>query len=170
MIRLPVNIDELSFLLHRGHMLPFIAYLNPTSGDIITLPSDATALAHMLHLHINQDNINMETFLLSIFPNLKTMLFIPDLYADSIYSLMSEFISRVEKSFPRETKALTQLLNRQEGFHGFHLLLVEMELVDQFLDFRNTFYRVKAQTWLEAHDIIGIESSHEKMTNCNFYY
>jgi len=152
MTRLTLNIDELSFLLHRGPHLPFLPFLNLASGDIITLPSDPRLLSRMLLLRDDYANTKLESLISPLLPG-NDLLFIPDRYSDTVFSLMTKFIARYEKNYPRETKVLGQFLNRKEGFHGFHLMLLELNMIDLFILFRDLYYKVKTFAWLDEKGI-----------------
>lgn len=69
MKELPINIDELAFVLHRGSELDMECYLNLETGDILNIPTDNVILTNILKLEKNINLLDKEALIRKIAPD-----------------------------------------------------------------------------------------------------
>ncbi len=157
MRHLPINLDELAFVLHRGDELEMECFLNLENGEILYIPTDSDVLHSMFHQITLPELVSITALAERIFPDISKLLYIPDNFREIVYDLMNRFVS-----YPDLTDSIrARLLNAihdKGGFRKFHQVITDFPgLLAKFIRFRDEYYLEKAKEWLKKHDIVPIE-------------
>ncbi len=150
---LPVNLDELAFVLHRGDELEMECFLNLETGEILYIPTDNDVLQSMFHQLTLPELVSVTTLAERMFPDISKLLYIPDNFKDVVFELMTRFSNHDSlNSIAKER--LVQAIHHKGGYNRFHKVLEEFPgLLSRFVDFRDNFFLEKAKEWLRGHDI-----------------
>ena len=163
MRELPVNLDELAFVLHRGDELDMECFLNLETGEIHYIPTDNDVLQSLFHKLTLPELVSITSLAERLFPDISKLLYIPDNFKDIVFDLMNQFANL--SSLPELAREkLLEAIHHKGGFKKFHKVLEEFPgLLTNFIEFRDTFFLQKAQEWLKKHEIIPAR----KMENAN---
>lgn len=165
MRKLPVNLDELAFVLHRGSALAMDCFLDLDTGQIITIPLDAELLVQILHLDIDPPMLEPKSLIGSLVPQGRNLIHIPDNYAIVIFDLMADFSRKIEHQIPDMSQNLWGTIHNKGGFPEFRRIIMRRQgLLNQFIDFRDKYYRGKARKWLKENQILVSRSSRQMAT------
>lgn len=158
MKNLPINFEELSFVLHRGADMKMECYLDLRNGAILNIPTNEKLISSMYSKTINPININHNFFVDQIIAGKDYYLYIPDHFQNQLFNLMSSFANSLSgKGFP-ETDDLWRTINEEGGYSEFHLILTKNDdLYDLFISFRDSIYEKSAREWLSENKINPIQ-------------
>ena len=159
MRKLPINLDELAFVLHRGDELDMECFLNLDTGEIHYIPTDNDVLQSMFKQLTIPELVSVTTLAERLFTDISRLLYIPDNFKDVVFDLMNQFANL--PSLPDVTRErLLQAIHHKGGFEKFHNVLQEFPgLLTRFVEFRDSFFLEKAREWLEGHEIVPADQS-----------
>ncbi len=158
MKKLPINLDELAFVLHRGEDLKMECFLNLKSGEILYVPTDTEILRSLLHQISPPELLNTKALAESLFGKNNNLIYIPDNFKNVVFDLMSGFTNLSVLSDQIQNK-LVNAIQREGGFNKFHQILCEIpDLLKKFIEFRDDFFLEKALEWLKEQNIIPAEN------------
>lgn len=156
MRELPVNLNELAFVLHRGDELDMECFLNLETGEIHYIPTDNDVLQSMFHQLTLPELVSITSLAERLFPDISKLLYIPDNFKEIVFDLMNQFSSHPTLSDLTREKLL-EAIHHKGGFKKFHNVLEEFPgLLTNFIEFRDNFFLLKTKEWLKKHDIIPV--------------
>lgn len=162
MRQLPINLDELAFVLHRGEDLDMECFLNLETGEILYIPTDSDVLHFMFHQISLPELVSVTSLAERIFPDISKLLYIPDNFRDIVFDLMNQFANIPNINDAIRTKLLNAI-HRQGGFRVFRQVVNDSPgLLAKFIQFRDDFFLEKALEWLKKHEIVPLASSPER--------
>lgn len=153
MRELPVNLDELAFVLHRGEELEMECFLNLETGEIHYIPTDNDVLQSMFQQLTLPELVSVTTLAERMFSDISKLLYIPDNFKDVVFELMTQFSHNAALNDLTKER-LVQAIHNKGGYKRFHKVLEEFPgLLSRFIEFRDNFFVQKAREWLQGHDI-----------------
>ncbi len=157
MRKLPINLDELAFVLHRGEELDMECFLDLDTGEIHYIPTDNDVLQSMFKQLTIPELVSITSLAERLFTDISHLLYIPDNFKDVVFELMNQFSNH--SSLPEVTRErLLQAIHHKGGFEKFHKVLQEFPgLLTRFVEFRDSFFLEKAKEWLEGHEIVPVD-------------
>ncbi len=157
MKKLPINLDELAFVLHRGDDLDMECFLNLETGEILYVPTDSDVLKSIFHQLTIPELVSITSLAERLFDDISKLLYIPDNFKDVVFELMNRFTNfSYLPDLAREK--LTEAIHNKGGFKKFHKVLEEFPgLLSRFVEFRDAFFLEKAKEWLAKHDIVPVD-------------
>ncbi|GEM_PF-2627453 len=167
MIKLPINLDELSFVLHRGPELELACFLDLDTGTIENYPTNREALISLLKLDDEKGNLYTTEYLVDIMiPKDRNLISIPDKFSEVIYTIMTHFVRKLDGSEIQLYNELSQIIHQKGDYQLFHEVLQKHpSQLRRFLETRDTFFERSALNWLKEHNIsvssAGYSSSNE---------
>lgn len=166
MLELPINISELAFVLHRGEEMQMECFLDLHSGRIINIPTNPDLVKRLHHKKVSDMNFNEKYFVDHLMSDKSSCLYIPDLFKQNIYNLMSSFVTEVEKKNFVDSRALWNTIQSEGGFTEFHSIISgKQKLYDFFIEFRDRMYKKIAVVWLKENQIKIISANQENLIN-----
>lgn len=154
MLELPINLDELAFVLHRGPELHVECFLDCETGEIIYIPTETSALNAMFQSVFEPERLNVEALARDITRKDTALKYIPDNFPQVVFELMNSFIDST--SFPDFLKKkLEKAIQEKGGYSEFHSILKSApKYLKKFLNFRDEFFVLKAIEWLKENNIL----------------
>lgn len=153
MKQLSINLDELAFVLHRGKLLDMYCFLNASSGNILSIPSDREILYTMLQPLENPELLTTHELVSRLIPDGVNLLTIPDLFQQNIFDLMSEFIASIQEDNPGIAENLLVAV-KEDGYSEFHNILQKnKQLLTYYISYRDRFFETSAIEWLRNINI-----------------
>ncbi|MCD6376613.1 MAG: hypothetical protein J7L94_13875 [Caldisericaceae bacterium] len=154
MLELPVNLDELAFVLHRGPELHAECFLDCETGEIIYIPTDTSALNAMFQSIFEPERLNVEALARDITRKDTALKYIPDNFSQVVFELMTSFIEST--SFPAYLqKKLEKAIQSKGGYSEFHSILKGApKFHKKFINFKDEFFVCKAIEWLKENNIL----------------
>lgn len=154
MKELNINMDELSFVLHRGQDLEMECYLNTQSGDIISVPTNDSILSNILNLEDDVSVLNKNGLVEMMLPDHGDLLYIPNNFSQIIFELMSDFIKLIENDHAELHDQLWAAIQNSGGFEEYHRIIKSRPgILNQFIVFRDKKFEKNALIWLKDHEI-----------------
>lgn len=155
MIRqLHINLDEFAFLLHRGETLDLYCFLNASSGEILSIPSDRKILQAMLKLTEESEMLTTQDLVARLIPDGQDYLTIPDNFRQNIYMIMSEFINSIQNTHPTLADNLNRAVHEEGGYEAFLKdLRKDRFIFKRYLHYRDQFFEQSALNWLGENNI-----------------
>ncbi len=154
MLELPINLDELAFVLHRGPEMHVECFLDCETGEIIYIPTDTSALNAMFQSVFEPERLNVEALARDITRKDTALKYIPDNFSQVVFELMTGFIEST--SFPDYLlKKLEKAIQGKGGYTEFHAILKSApQYLKKFINFRDDFFAYKAIEWLKENNIL----------------
>jgi len=154
MLELPINLDELAFVLHRGPDMHMECFLDCETGEIIYIPTDTSALNAMFQSVFQPERLNVEALARDITRKDTALKYIPDNFSQCVFELMNSFIDATY--FPDYLqKKLVNAIKGNGGYAEFHSILkTAPKYLKKFLHFRDEFFLCKAIEWLKENNIL----------------
>lgn len=155
---LPINLDELAFVLHRTVDLHMECFLHLKTGSIINIPTDESLLAELLDRRENIDVSRPIKLLKIIVNDPENYLHIPSQFSKNIFHIMSEFTRFVETKNHVLSDQLWEVIKSNKG--GSRVFVEKIEnkpaLFRHYIRFRDSVFEKEARHWLKENDIISI--------------
>lgn len=150
---LTINLDELSFVLHRGRGLYMHCFLDLENGKILNIPTNREVVRQVLG--ITGNNFSSNALSLKLTEDKKDRLLeIPDRFDLIIYDLMTEFTRSIEKENLVLADQLWKIIHRGEGYHTFHAVLTEHPgMLRKFVNLKDAVFEKDTIDWLEQNNI-----------------
>ena len=156
MRELPINLDELAFVLHRGKDLDMECFLNLETGEILYIPTDTDVMHSIFHQLSLPELVSITSLAERLFPDISNLLYIPDNFNDCVFDLMNQFVSLPIINDMVQNNLLKAIHNKG-GFKKFHQIIQEIPgLLKEFVQFRDKFFQENAKNWLNGHEIIPL--------------
>ncbi|MHB2152826.1 UPF0158 family protein [Calditrichota bacterium GD2] len=154
MLELPINLDELAFVLHRGPEMNMECFLDCETGEIIYIPTETSALSAMFQSLFEPERMNVEALARDITRRDTALKYIPDNFSLVVFELMNGFLEST--SIPDYLKnRLYKAIHGNGGFSEFHSILKGApKFLKKFIQFRDEFYLCKAIEWLKDNNIL----------------
>ncbi|MBN2425349.1 MAG: hypothetical protein JXR46_13770 [Calditrichaceae bacterium] len=166
MLELAINIIELAYVLHRGEEMQMECFLDLHSGKILNIPTNPDLVKRLHHKKVSDMNFNEKYFVDHLISDKSSYLYIPDLFKQNIYNLMSSFVNEVEKRNFVDSQALWNTIQSEGGFSEFHSIISgKQKLYDLFIEFRDRTYKKFAIGWLKENQIKIISANQENLIN-----
>jgi hypothetical protein len=163
---LPVNIEELSFVLHRGPEMKMECYLDLRNGTILNIPTNEKLISRMHGKEVDPENLNHDFFIDQIITEKEYYLYIPDLFQQHIFNLMSAFTKSISNQNFDETDALWKTIQEKGGYSIFRYIITKNEeLYDLYIFFRDHMYEQLAREWLDENNINPIPQNQPEEIN-----
>ncbi len=154
MLELPINLDELAFVLHRGPDMNMECFLDCETGEIIYIPTETSALNAMFHSVFESERMNVEALARDLTRKDTALKYIPDNFSLVVFELMTGFVETTELPEILQDKLL-KAIHGSGGFFEFHSTLKSApRFLKKFIQFRDNFYLNKAMDWLKANNIL----------------
>lgn len=150
--KLPINIDELAFVLHRGPRLEMECFLNLDTGAIVNVPTNRQFLKQVLDVDV--DLLREDALMQMLLPKEGRFLHIPDQFSLRLFELQSGFAEEIKYSYPKIYDRLWQLIQHEGIYDDFRQIIKEVQgLNDRFIGFRDALYEKFALEWLAENKI-----------------
>ncbi len=155
---LPINLDELAFVLHRSAELRMECFLHLKTGSIINIPTDTSLLEQVMDVHENIDISKPGKLLKLMVKNPDDYLHIPNHFSRNIFHIMSEFTRFVETKNQVLSEKLWEVIKSKEGGSQVFVEMIENKpgLFRNYIRFRDLVFEKEARHWLLENDIIVI--------------
>lgn len=154
MRQLQINLDEFAFLLHRGKTLDLYCFLNTTTGDIVSIPSDREMLIALLKLPEGSEMLTTHSLVARLIPDGQDFLTIPDNFRVHIFKLMSDFINSIRSSHPNLATKLDTSIHENNGYKSFmNTIRKDGSVFNRYLRYRDQFFEQSARAWLTENEI-----------------
>ena len=163
MQKLPINIDELAFILHRGPGLEMECFLNLDSGAIINIPMNKNFLQRILKVDVEM--LREDALINMLLPEDGHFLRIPNQFSLRLYELFSGFAHEIEDAFPVIYDRLWVVIQKNGTYNDFKNIFSKIpSLKAFFIRYRDDLYEKYAIRWLEENKInyTLIKNSHSE--------
>ncbi|MGD9899223.1 MAG: hypothetical protein AB7T22_08870 [Calditrichaceae bacterium] len=157
MKELMINMDELAFVLHRGHDIEMECYLDTRSGDIISIPTNDSIISSTLDLEDDVSVLNKNGLVEMMLPDRGDLLYIPNNFSQILFELMSDFTKLIENDHAELHDMLWAAIQKGGGFEEFHRIIKSRPgILNQFIVFRDNKFEENAVIWLKDHEIKSV--------------
>ena len=163
MQKVPINIDELAFVLHRGPGLEMECFLNLDTGVIINIPMNRKFLQRILEVDVEM--LREDALIKMLLPEDGHFLRIPNHFSLRLYELFSGFAKEIEKAYPVIHDRLWLLIQRDGTYSEYKNIFSKVPSLNAyFIRFRDDLYEKFAIRWLEENNIayVLIKKSHSE--------
>ena len=155
MKQLPINLDELAYLLHRGQTIDMASYFHLTTGEIINIPTERKILRKLVPEVDNGWQFAAEDLVRKILPEeSEDLIEIPNLLQQHVFGLMSGFISTIADGFPAEAAKLEMTIHKNGSYADFRKILDHnKKILKKYITYRDIFFEQSAIEWLKTYEI-----------------
>ncbi len=152
MQKLPINIDELAFVLHRGPGLEMECFLNLDTGAIINIPMNRKFLQRILQVDVEM--LREDALIKMLLPENGRFLRIPNQFSSRLYELFSGFAKEIEDAHPVIYNRLWVLIHEDGTYTEYKNIVNKIpSLKAYFIRYRDDLYEKYAIRWLEENNI-----------------
>ncbi|HID38618.1 MAG TPA: hypothetical protein EYP36_03780 [Calditrichaeota bacterium] len=149
---LPINIDELAFVLHRGPGLEMECFLNLDTGAIINIPTNRKFLKRILKIDVEM--LRDDALINMLLPENGHFLYIPNQFSLRLYELFSSFAKKIETTYPEIHDRLWVLIQKNGTYSEYKNIFSKVSSLNAyFIRFRDDLYEKYAIRWLEENNI-----------------